>query len=596
MFAHDNSMPSLLVRVRFSIRTAHCAYPFFPHAFSSSPSFPLPFSLKRDINPHIPQYISDAPWYLKYGQATLTHQRQDADKIEVTTPLDEFTRIKKGVKKEGKASKKFRKGACTNCGAMSHNAKSCVERPRKKGAKFTKKDIAKDEHVPDQAVNSYAEKHDRWRGYNPAQYQTVIKEYAKVDEEKRKMREKELREEKFNDKAPKQKKKEKTDPNDTDSSDSDDEEEDDAKYADKAGMIAKFDAKNRVSVRNLRIREDRAKYLINLDPSSAHYDAKTRTMRADPFKGTDKEGSSEFKGENFIRYNDDTHEINKRQMFAWDVTTKGDELHLQADPTLAEMMHKQHREKKETFKTTQRGSVLDKYGGQEHLKAPPKELLLAQSEHYIEYSKGGRVIKGQEIATVRSKYEEDQFPGNHKTIWGSFWRDGRWGFACCHSHVKESYCTGEAGKEAARASAASAVLMSAEDVAAAEQAAREAAPKSMVEQHQAQMAADTEVAAAGAEEGSSSSSRSKKRRKQAAGEGEAVDEKERARKVKKFMEEQEAADAEASVLLQMDERDRKYGAHMGSMEKPSEEEMEAYRLRQGRTDDPLANFSGPGFL
>ena len=36
------------------------------------------------------------------------------------------------------------------------------------------------------------------------------------------------------------------------------------------------------SVRNLRIREDTAKYLLNLDVNSAHYDPKTRSMRADP--------------------------------------------------------------------------------------------------------------------------------------------------------------------------------------------------------------------------------------------------------------------------------------------------------------------------
>lgn len=32
-----------------------------------------------------------------------------------------------------------------------------------------------------------------------------------------------------------------------------------------------------------------------------------------------------------------------------------------------------------------------------------------------------------------------------QSVWGSFWRDGRWGYKCCHSLVKESYCTGEAG-------------------------------------------------------------------------------------------------------------------------------------------------------
>jgi hypothetical protein len=33
------------------------------------------------------------------------------------------------------------KGACANCGAMSHKTKDCTERPRKLGAKYTGKDI-----------------------------------------------------------------------------------------------------------------------------------------------------------------------------------------------------------------------------------------------------------------------------------------------------------------------------------------------------------------------------------------------------------------------------------------------------------------------
>ena len=37
-----------------------------------------------------------------------------------------------------------------------------------------------------------------------------------------------------------------------------------------------------MSVRNLRIREDTAKYLRNLDVKSAYYDPKTRSMRSNP--------------------------------------------------------------------------------------------------------------------------------------------------------------------------------------------------------------------------------------------------------------------------------------------------------------------------
>ena len=39
--------------------------------------------------------------------------------------------------------------------------------------------------------------------------------------------------------------------------------------------------------RNLRIREDIAKYLLNLDVNSAHYDPKTRSMREDPLPDMD---------------------------------------------------------------------------------------------------------------------------------------------------------------------------------------------------------------------------------------------------------------------------------------------------------------------
>ena len=38
---------------------------------------------------------------------------------------------------------------------------------------------------------------------------------------------------------------------------------------------------------------------------------------------------------------------------------------------------------------------------------------------------------------------------NHTAVWGSHWRDGAWGYACCHQFVKNSYCIGDAGSKAA---------------------------------------------------------------------------------------------------------------------------------------------------
>lgn len=72
-----------------------------------------------------------------------------------------------------------------------------------------------------------------------------------------------------------------------DEQDSDDDED---KYADGVDMPGtKVDSKQRITVRNLRIREDTAKYLRNLNPESAYYDPKTRSMRDNPYAGTERE-------------------------------------------------------------------------------------------------------------------------------------------------------------------------------------------------------------------------------------------------------------------------------------------------------------------
>ena len=33
----------------------------------------------------------------------------------------------------------------------------------------------------------------------------------------------------------------------------------------------------------------------------------------------------------------------------------------------------------------------------------------------------------------------------HAQVWGSFWHNGQWGYACCCQHVRNSYCTGATG-------------------------------------------------------------------------------------------------------------------------------------------------------
>jgi pre-mRNA-processing factor SLU7 len=245
----------------------------------------------NSINPHIPNYITKAPWYAEGKEGpSLGHQR--LQKKEEKRGAEKFDEWYDRGARAGPASKKYRKGACENCGAMSHKKQDCVERPRKKGAKFTNKDIMADE-VLQKFDGDYDAKRDRWNGYDPAAYRSVVDEYEAAEAARLKYREEEL--DKGAEETGVKEKKEKKPKDDDDFGSSDEDEEDEFKYAEAADQVGQaVDTKNRITVRNLRLREDTAKYLINLNPESAYYDPKTRAMRDAPEAGLSKEDVSSF--------------------------------------------------------------------------------------------------------------------------------------------------------------------------------------------------------------------------------------------------------------------------------------------------------------
>lgn len=54
--------------------------------------------------------------------------------------------------------------------------------------------------------------------------------------------------------------------------------------------------------------------------------------------------------------------------------------------------------------------------------------------------------------TAKSKYEEDLLSNDHTSAWGSWYnRFLGWGYDCCHSNDKTSYCVGLKGRERALA-------------------------------------------------------------------------------------------------------------------------------------------------
>ena len=120
------------------------------------------------------------------------------------------------------------------------------------------------------------------------------------------------------------------------------ESENEEMYAEKIDVPGqKFDSKLRTTVRNLRIREDVAKYLLNLNIDSAFYDPKSRSMRDNPYQDSGKVPSEvPFAGENFVRSSGETSDMAKTQLFSWEAYERGVDLHLQGEPTKAELLYK----------------------------------------------------------------------------------------------------------------------------------------------------------------------------------------------------------------------------------------------------------------
>uniref|UniRef100_A0A4W3JXL9 Pre-mRNA-splicing factor SLU7 n=1 Tax=Callorhinchus milii TaxID=7868 RepID=A0A4W3JXL9_CALMI len=392
----------------------------------------------RDINPHIPEYISTVPWYVDSTNIpSLKHQRPHLEKQNnYNTIKDWYIHNLKGNQ-----TTRYRRGACENCGAITHMKKECMERPRKVGAKYTATNIAPDEYTQPQLFFDYDGKRDRWNGFDPEQQKKIIAEYEKINIVRKLWKLAIYKLQKsllfvtssiivlsFHE---------------------EEEEEDEDKYADEFDMPGqKVDSKMRITVRNLRIREDTAKYLKNLDLNSAYYDPYSRSMRENPYAASGKNSNENgYIAENVLRLMGDASTMAQSQLFAWEAYEHGVDVHLQSDPTKLEMLHKSFIMKDEEFKKGQRESIIEKYGAQDYLEPPSRMLLLAQTEEYTEYSKHGFPIKGHLKAIAKSKYEEDVYVNNHTTIWGSYWKNGNWGYKCCHSFVKHSYCSDESGRK-----------------------------------------------------------------------------------------------------------------------------------------------------
>ena len=173
---------------------------------------------------------------------------------------------------------------------------------------------------------------------------------------------------------------------------------------------------------------------------------------------------------------------------------------------------------------------------------------------------------------------------NHTSVWGSWYDPGSatWGYACCQSIIHVSYCAGQAGIEAARASSAQNLLAGGDS-----NPANEEPPRSVE-----------------ANDGPSNTKVDQNYSKQRVGEGEVkLDPQKLARAINAEKKRGRGVDEEEDSLG----RKKKKGFGAGSHD-VTEEELgtlifclgfgvfstisfaEAYRMQRRITDDPMANY------
>jgi pre-mRNA-processing factor SLU7 len=215
------------------------------------------------------------------------------------------------------------------------------------------------------------------------------------------------------------------------------------------------------------------------------------------------------------------------------------------------------------------------------LQAIPKQLLLAQTESYVEYSRDGRIIKGAEKPIIRSRYEEDVLLNNHTTVWGSYFENGKWGYKCCKAFIKNSWCCKQSTAD---------IEDEQPSTSGHAKEGKEMSPKKVEsEKESSSSSSDSSSSSEDEEEKRKSKKRDRKRKKKKKQKDKRRKERAEKDKLQLAIEAEEKRIREFDDIMATDERKRKYNS-MYENKVPTEEEMEAFMMKRPREDDPMAQF------
>lgn len=109
-----------------------------------------------------------------------------------------------------------------------------------------------------------------------------------------------------------------------------------------------------------------------------------------------------MQGDNKYRASGQALEFKQLNIHAWEAFEKGQDIHMQAAPSQAELMYKNYMVIKEKLKSQMKDAIMEKYGNAATEEELPQELLLGQSEKQVEYDLAGRDVKGMVYIILNS--------------------------------------------------------------------------------------------------------------------------------------------------------------------------------------------------
>lgn len=291
---------------------------------------------KPKENVHIPRYIKNQPWYYKEAAGKeedylLHHRQQKKGTLDIDNNSE--PKLGPGIHDEFETvriNKDDVKPKCLNCGSSDHLKRDCLERPKKILKGSDKELIVKRKASQ---VADWDAKQDRWFGYTGKEYDEVLKNWRN----------------------PAQNKSDKIQDEDWDT----DEEIELMKlglYKDHVGALKQDDSQNTKLKASVRLREDRAAYLNDLNSSELRYDPKSRVYKSEELGFIDND--SHMFHRHLTGEGQELQDLSRfSKMHARRMGVRDDEENdakakhvLVANPTQYEMMKRQD---KETIKTSQ---------------------------------------------------------------------------------------------------------------------------------------------------------------------------------------------------------------------------------------------------